>query len=143
MKVKRYFKDISQKAWEQSADRAALTALRQVPGFGEFLRKIMGVTTEKSLRLIAMSSSVRVSEHQFPKDHTLTREAVDVLDVATIPEVYVSQNPLMNAGVFGVMIPFVTLNSALVERLKPTTLTNLMLLSIGLVSDRLYFLQAS
>jgi Zn-dependent protease with chaperone function len=118
MKVKRYFKDISPKAWEHPADRAALVALRQAPGFSELLRKIIGATTEKSIRLITLSSSVRVSERQFPKVHTLAREVGDVLDIDKNPEIYVSQNPLMNAGVFGVMNPFVTLNSAMIERLS-------------------------
>lgn len=118
MKVKRYFKCISSKSWEHPADRAALAALRQVPGFSELLRKLIGATTEKSIRLIALSSSVRVSECQFPKVHTLVREAVDVLDIERIPEVYISQNPLMDAGIFGVMNPFITLNSALIERLS-------------------------
>jgi hypothetical protein len=79
MKVKRYFKDISPKAWEHPADRAALVALRQAPGFSELLRKIIGATTEKSIRLITLSSSVRVSERQFPKIHSLAREVGDVL----------------------------------------------------------------
>jgi Zn-dependent protease with chaperone function len=131
MKTKVTFQGISPKTWEHPADRATLTVLRKVPGFNELLRKIIGLTTEKSLRLIAMASSVRVSEHQFPKVHTLAREAVHVLDIEQIPEVYVSQNPIMNAGVFGVMSPFVILNSSLVESLTDEELLAVISHEIG------------
>lgn len=118
MKTKRHFKDISPKAWEHPADRAALAALKQVPGFTELLRQILGMTTERSLRLIFLSNSVRVSERQFPKVHTLAREACAALDLPTVPEVYVTQNPTMNSAILGVKNPFVTVNSALVESLS-------------------------
>lgn len=118
MKVRRHFKDISSKSWEHPADRAALAALKQVPGFTELFRQIIGLTTEKSLRLIALSTSVRVSESQFPKVHALAREAAAVLDIQKVPEVYVSQNPMMNSFIFGVKNPFITLNSSLLESLS-------------------------
>jgi Zn-dependent protease with chaperone function len=118
MKVKRHFKDISPKTWEHPADRAALIALKQVPGFTELLRQIISLTTEKSLRLIFLSNSVRVSERQFPKVQALAREASAVLDLQKLPEVYVSQDPVMNATTLGVKNPFVIVNSSLVESLS-------------------------
>ncbi len=118
MKVKRYLRDISSKSWEHPADRAALAALRSVPGFGELLQKLMGMTTEKSFRLIFLASAIRVSERQFPKIHNLVREACDVLDVQKVPEVYISQDPFMNAETVGVKNPFIIVNSSLIERLS-------------------------
>ena len=35
--------EISSTAWEHPADRAALQALRAIPGFDEVVRKVMGL----------------------------------------------------------------------------------------------------
>jgi len=117
-KVKKYFHDISPRAWEHPADKAALSALRQVPGFDALLKMFIGGTTEKSLRLIALASSVRVSPRQFPRVCRLLEEACAVLDMKEVPELYVSQSPFMNAGAVGVDKAFIILNSAFPEHLS-------------------------
>ncbi len=66
-----------------------------------------------------LSSSVRISERQFPEIHKLLLEACDILDYDRIPELYISQNPVMNAGAIGVDEHFIVLNSSLIERLSP------------------------
>jgi Zn-dependent protease with chaperone function len=114
-KIRMHFPEISSKAWEHPADRAALVALRKVPGLDLVLQKLIGVTTEKSLRLIALASSIRVTERQYPKVHGMLREACATLDVATIPELYIAQNPFLNASAIGVDRPFIVLHSSLVE----------------------------
>ena len=114
-KIRRQFPEISSKAWEHPADRAALTALRKVPGLDVVLRKVIGLSTEKSLRLIALGSSIRVSERQYPKVHGMLREACATLDIATPPELYIAQNPFLNASAVGVDRPFIVLHSSLVE----------------------------
>lgn len=106
---------ISPRAWEHPADRAALVALQQIPGLDVALRALIGATTERSLRLNALASSVRVTERQFPKLHNLLKEACNVLDAEYIPELYVAQNPFLNAGAIGVKTPFITLNSSVLD----------------------------
>jgi Zn-dependent protease with chaperone function len=106
---------ISPRAWEHPADRAALSALKQVPGFDDILKFFLGMTWEKSWRLIFLASSVRVGPQQFPKVDAMVDEACRVLDVADRPEVYITQNPMLNAGAWGVRKPFITLNSSLMD----------------------------
>ena len=118
MEAKRYFKDISPRVWEHPADRAAMTALKQLPFLGDVIKKLLGLTTEKSLRLLALSSYVRVSEKQFPRIHKMNKEASEILDIQPAPEIYVSQNPFLNAGAVGVDKPFVSLNSAMLKTLN-------------------------
>ena len=113
--TKKYFKDISPRAWEHPADRAALTALKQVPALDEVIRFFVGATNEKALRLLFLSSAVRVSESQFSRVNDLLIEACKVLDIHTVPELYVVQNPVMNAGAIGVRKPFITINSSLLS----------------------------
>ncbi|MEW5818138.1 MAG: Zn-dependent protease with chaperone function, partial [Spirochaetota bacterium] len=80
-KEKKHFIDISPKSWEHPADHAALLALKQIPGLDELIRQFVGRTTEKSLKLISLASSVRISEKQFSKVFGLLEDACTVLDV--------------------------------------------------------------
>jgi len=114
-KTKRYFVDISPREWEHPADRAALAALKKIPGFDDIIRFFVGLTSEKAVRLIFLASSVRVSEKQFPRVYHLLEEACAVLDAREIPELYITQTPILNAGAVGVQKPFVTINSGLVD----------------------------
>lgn len=114
---KRYFTNISTRAWEHPADRAALTALKQVPGLNEVIKFLIGLTGEKSLRFLFLGSAVRVSEKQFPEIHALNLEACRVLDAPEVPELFVTQNPILNAGAIGVKKPFIVLNSSILKTL--------------------------
>jgi Zn-dependent protease with chaperone function len=107
--------NISSLAWEHPADRTALQALRKVPGFDKIIQTVFGATTERSLRLLYLASSVRASSKQFGRAYELLGEACRVLDVSQRPELFIMQNPLLNAGAVGMDNPFIVLNSAMVE----------------------------
>ncbi|MBC8146306.1 MAG: M48 family metallopeptidase, partial [bacterium] len=47
--------------------------------------------------------------------HNMLREACATLDVAQVPELYISQNPFLNASAVGVDKPFIVLHSSLVQ----------------------------
>ncbi len=111
MTERRNFPGISPRAWEHPADRAALVALRKVPGFDTVVRKLFGTIGDRSLRLAFLASAVRVGENQFPKLHASYLEACRVLDVQELPELYVAQTPIVNAGAIGVDRPFIVVNS--------------------------------
>ena len=103
--------DISAVSWEHPADRAALQAVRAVPGFNEAVKKIVGFFGERGIRLIFQANSVRVGPKQFPKLHTLMTEVCTTMDWQEQPELYVTQTPIVNAGAFGMDHPFIVINS--------------------------------
>ncbi len=110
-RVTRTFTDISSRAWEHSADRAALAALRKLPGFDQVLRALFGIFGEKPVRLAFQANAVRVGPNQFPR---LWDQYCDVCTTMDAPERYplfVSQNPVVNAGAYGMKEPFIILNS--------------------------------
>lgn len=118
MAIKRtHFPEISPKTWQHPADRAALAALKKVPGLDFFLQKFVGATTERSLRLMHLASAVRVSETQFSRVHKLHREACGIFNVEQMPELYVAQTPILNASAVGVNNPFIVLNSSMLDAL--------------------------
>ena len=105
-------------AWEHPADRAALTALKNVPGLDAFIKAIFAIFSEKSLRMMYLASSVRVNEKQFAKLYKLHKEACAILDMDKEPELYVSQTPFLNAMAIGADNPFIVLNSATVSSMS-------------------------
>lgn len=109
------FPDISPTTWEHPTDRAALNALRKIPGFELVLRKLVGMFGEKSIRLTFKANAVKVGPTQYPWIHERLQKVCDTFDLHEIPELYISQTPLVNAGAVGFDKPFIVLNSSTVE----------------------------
>ena len=129
---RRTLAEIAPIAWEHPADRAALQALRSVPGFEEVTRKIIAfLGGERGIRLLFQANAVRVGPTQFPTLWTLHVEACTTFDWPTVPELYVSQTPVFNAGAYGVDSPFIVLHSAALELLNEDELRALLAHELG------------
>lgn len=115
---RRILTGISPVAWEHPADRAALNALRKIPGFDLALRKIFGLFGERAIRLAFKANAVRVSPNQYAWIHERLLRVCEVLDLDDPPEVYISQTPVVNAGAVGMGDPFIVLNSSMLEVLS-------------------------
>lgn len=109
--------DISSTAWEHPADRAALNALRAIPGFDTLIKRIAGFIGDRALRQLFLGSAVRVGPTQRPKLDTMLTEVLETLDWADRPELYITQSPIMNAAAVGFEKPFIVLNSSVLEHL--------------------------
>lgn len=110
----RILTQIAPDAWEHAADRAALNALRRVPGFDEAVKRILGFFGERGIRLLFQANAVRCGPRQFPKLHGMLEEACSTMDWPDQPDLYVTQTPLVNAGAVGFEHPFIVLNSGAV-----------------------------
>ena len=106
---------ISSRAWEHPADRAALNALRALPGFDKALKRIMGVLGERGVRQLFLANAVRVGPQQRPKLNELYSEVLQTLDAPERWDLYVSQTPLANAMAVGFQRPFIVFNSGMLE----------------------------
>lgn len=110
--------DIAAVAWEHPADRAALQTLRAVPGVDEVIRKILGILGgERGIRLLFQGNAVRVGPTQFPLLWALHVENCQTFGWETIPELYVTQTPIFNAGAYGIDDPFIVIHSSALELL--------------------------
>lgn len=112
------FKNISPRAFEHEADRAALATLRNMTGFDTFLKKIVGSLGEKRMKLLFLANAVRINERQRPDLYQTFVEACEILDLPETPELYVTQSPELNAMAVGIDQPFVVINSAMVQSLS-------------------------
>jgi Zn-dependent protease with chaperone function len=106
---------ISSRAYEHPADRSALVAMRKLTGFDVLLRRLAGLFNDRSLRLMFLASSVRASQTQFPQLYQAMRDGAYVLDLPTIPELFISQNPLVNAMTLGADKPFIVVTTGMVD----------------------------
>ncbi|HUF28238.1 MAG TPA: M48 family metallopeptidase [Gemmatimonadaceae bacterium] len=108
---------ISSRAWEHPADRAALNTLRALPGFDEVVRKIAGFIGERGVRHLFTANAVRVGPHQRPQLDALYSEVVATLDWPVRPQLYVTQTPLVNAWAVGFDEPFIVISSEMLRLL--------------------------
>src|SRR5258708_671027 len=98
-------------------DKRALAALRAIPGIDSALKKLLAVTGESAIRVIFTASAVKVTPQQCPDLYAKLQIACTTLGV-DMPELFVQQNPIVNAFTGGVERPVIVLYSQLIERLS-------------------------
>jgi Zn-dependent protease with chaperone function len=108
---------ISPRAYQHPADRAATAALQRVPYLDQVVRRLIALGYERALRAAALGASVRLGQEQLPHIWVLHRQVFNTLDLAPVPDLYMTQFPLANASVIGTDRPIVLLNSELVRLL--------------------------
>lgn len=111
---KRTLTEISPFAWEHPTDRAALNALQQIPGFDTLLKKTVGAFGERNISMSYKAQAIRVGPNQYADIHKLLEGVCETLDT-NVPPLYISQQPIANAGAYGMDNPFIVLNSSLIE----------------------------
>ncbi len=123
---------ISAVAWEHPADRAALNTLRAIPGVDEVIRRILGMLGgEEGIRLLFQGNAVRVGPTQYPLLWGLHVENCATFGWEDIPELYVTQTPVFNAGAYGIDHPFIVIHSSALELLDESELRVLLSHELG------------
>ena len=108
---------ISPRAIQHPADRAATAALAQVPYLDAVIRKLIELGYERAYRQAYLGAAVRLGDQQLPHIWALEREVFNVLDIPEVPDLYVTQFPFANAMVIGAARPILVLNSETVRLL--------------------------
>ena len=111
------FADLSKHEYIHPDDSKALATLRAIPGIDSALKKLIAVTAETAIHVSFMASSVKVTPKQCPDIHAKLQVACTTLGV-DMPDLFIQQNPVVNAFTFGVEKPYIVLHSALLERLS-------------------------
>lgn len=116
------FPEISPRAYEHPADRGALATARALPGFDAVLKAISGAFGERSERLLAVASSIRVGPSQYPELDRLRSECAEILDIDRMPEIFVTRDPQPHGYTQGMDQPFIVLTTSMVELLDTESL---------------------
>jgi Zn-dependent protease with chaperone function len=110
------FASLSKHDYIHPADSKALAALRAIPGIDSALKKLLAVTGESAIRVSFMASAIKVTPKQCPDLYAKLQVACSTLGV-DMPDMFIQQNPMVNAFTGGVEKPVIVLHSALLERL--------------------------
>ncbi|HEX8353427.1 MAG TPA: M48 family metallopeptidase [Pyrinomonadaceae bacterium] len=111
------FANLDKYSYIHPLDSRALAALRNIPGIDTALKKLLEVTGESAIRVIFTASAVKVTPKQCPDLYAKLQIACTTLGV-DMPELFVQQNPTVNAFTGGVKRPVIVLHSQLIERLN-------------------------
>ena len=107
------YEQISAKAYEHPADRAATAALRSIPMLDKTVKFLSGFGIERLVREFHVGNAVQISDRQVPLLWAKHVYAASVLDLDRIPDLYVTQTPEANAFTFGAKRPMVVIRSGL------------------------------
>ncbi|HEV7700601.1 MAG TPA: M48 family metalloprotease [Pyrinomonadaceae bacterium] len=112
------FHELHKDEYIHPADAKALAALKAIPGVDSALKKLLTWTGEAAIRVSFMASAVKVTPKQCPDLYAKLEIACNTLGLKEMPDMFVQQNPLVNAFTGGVEKPIIVLFSGLVERLN-------------------------
>jgi len=137
------YPEISSKAYEHPADRAATAALKAVPMLDTVVRKLVEFRYERALRQFYLGNSVKVSERQLPELWSSHHGVARILDMATVPDLYVSGQLEINARTIGSQDPIVVMDSALLTLLGPGEQRVVLAHELGhILSDHVLYMTA-
>lgn len=113
--------------YTHDSDRAALKALKAIPGFSALMKGFLSIWNERQQRILNMSSRIRLSKKQMGKYYDMLPPICEKLGIA-VPELYLEMNVMPNAYTSGDTNPFIVVTSgllkALPEELIPTILAH-------------------
>lgn len=115
VKTRRTFAGTAWEAIQHPEDRMALDALKKIPLLDQVITFIIRQGWERILYVQNISSSVKVTPRQFPRVWYLFSEANRIFGIDTPAELYVMQDPILNAYTYGHQKPFIMLHSAIVD----------------------------
>ena len=103
--------------YEHPLDRAAIETLESIPGVRKLVEKIWEKFLQKFLILEFKGSNIQVTEKNYPDIYSLLLEACSILNIKSIPPLYLENNPRINAGAYGAGNPFIGITYGAIERL--------------------------
>lgn len=118
---------LDSKLYLHDSDRAAMAALKAIPGFSQLMKSFMKIWSEQQLRITNMSTNLRLSEKQMAKYYHMLPPICEKLGI-DVPELFVELDVHPNARTWGDTKPFIVITSGLFETLPdeliPTVLAH-------------------
>ena len=99
-------------------DAKAIQMIKSVPGYEKLVRLFMKLGYEMQYRGENLANMIRVTPHCYPQIYGLFKEVVNKTGIKE-PELYIYNDPEMNAYTYGETRTFVALSSSIVEKLTP------------------------
>jgi Zn-dependent protease with chaperone function len=139
IEVARRFEQISAKAYEHPADRAATSALHAVPLLDRVIKRLTDLGHERRLRQIVMGNAVRLGSDQIPQVWDLYVRSSSTLDLPSTPDLYVTNDPVVNAMTIGAKTPIVLVRSSLIGSYESDETETVLAHELGHVLSEHYY----
>jgi Zn-dependent protease with chaperone function len=139
IEVARRYEQISAKAYEHPADRAATSALHSVPLLDRVIKRLTDLGHERRLRQIVMGNAVRIGGQQIPQVWETYVRAGSTLDLPVVPDLYVTNDPVVNAMTIGAKTPIVVVRSSLVGSYEANETETVLAHELGHVLSEHYY----
>lgn len=129
-KARRRFPKIAPSVFQHPMDTKALEAIKMAKGVDLLIRKLNEYGFERYLYINNIADNVEVTPRQCPSLHEKLVEACEILDV-DLPQLYITQEPKVNAFTFGSEKPFIVVNSGMIDLLDDDELFTVIAHEVG------------
>ena len=117
--TKKILTGLTSQTYEHPFDKKALASLQNMPGLSPLLKKVNEYGIDRLLRLQSIASEIRVTPRNFPQLYQPLLEACQILDVTTIPELYLFRGTgHIQTYIIGVEKPIIGINIEAMEWLN-------------------------
>lgn len=106
-------------------DAKALDAMKSIPGFTMLSKKFSDIFVERGVKISNLSSKMKISESQLPEIYCMLPPICEKLQIS-VPELYLEQNPDINAYTTGDNTPCIVLTSGLLTNCTPDVVSTVM-----------------
>jgi Zn-dependent protease with chaperone function len=135
--------NLSSKAYEHPADRAATAALQSIPALDVVVRKLIEFGYERAYRQNLLASSIRLGEDQIPGIWADWNAVCARLDLPERYDIYLTQYPVTNAMAIGAEKPMLLVNSRCVDVLDELEVRTVLGHEAGhILSDHVLYITA-
>lgn len=124
-------------SYRHELDQRAFEALSAFPKFVQLRESYIANVDEKAAKIDFLSSSIRLSENQFPEIYNLLPPICEKLGIV-VPELYYVKSKEMNAATCGNTNPYIYVTSALVEKMPPEMIASVLAHECGHIACKHY-----
>jgi Zn-dependent protease with chaperone function len=139
IEVARRYEQISSKAYEHPADRAATSALHAVPLLDTVIKRMTDLGHERQVRQMVMGNAIVIGPQQVPDLWDAYVHCTTILDLDTVPQLFVINQPLVNAMTLGAKTPIVVVNSSLASSYTKNEVQTVLAHEVGHVLSEHYY----
>ena len=105
------------KEYEDPRDSKYLNALKLSKGFDELAKTAIEYSIERINTVLYTGSNVRVTRNNMPYLYECVENACRILNVDNMPDIYVREDPYINAFTTGAGNPILVFNNSILHRL--------------------------
>jgi Peptidase family M48 len=117
--------------YEHPGDKAALDVLSHNAGLNVVIRQVNAWGMDRLLRVQLTGSYLHVTKDSFPDLYGYLTTACDILDLPSIPDLYIAGGREIHAFTAGVDRPLIVLNAGAIELLTPEELLFVIAREVG------------